>query len=543
MAGMVAMAAAAAVLALDAERRLLAARERLLAGDLASARGALEKVRWPGSAAAKAAGLALVRTALGEAAATPALAPLAWFEPEWILTGCIDRGELKAAQRLAGLLHGAGLPQAALYEAALRFDAGDLDGARAAMREPTFDPGARELGRRLERALREREAKAAPLLFDRTGALVGVLGEGGALLPLGAVAPFVEQAFARASLSPPPVPASGALRTTLDLELSRLAWEALGDRRGSIVLLDPRGGGVLAAVTDPLTAIGDPQAAFDQQREPASIAKLLTAAAAYRSELDADASIRQMRCTGVERYDGRPLWCPSPSGQLAGLDHAMAVSCNVAFANLAVSIGAPRLLEEYRRWGFDAPPTSLLGAAGRIERPPATLRELADLAIGLENSSLSPLHAALIAAVVANEGRLVEPRLVSGGCGWLGLAETAGPPAAVREVVAPALARRLAISMRAVLAYGTGWGLEPAGLSMAMKTGTAALPGHGYHVNYVGFAPAERPAVAFCIRVTGQRSAPRIHQDAREIAGRLFAGLAARRATLSLRNHAAGEMP
>ena len=62
-----------------------------------------------------------------------------------------------------------------------------------------------------------------------------------------------------------------------------------------------------------------------------------------------------MTCTGVERYGGKPLWCAWPAGPLEGLDHALAVSCNVAFANLGSARSAPeRLVEEYRLWGFDA---------------------------------------------------------------------------------------------------------------------------------------------------------------------------------------------
>jgi cell division protein FtsI/penicillin-binding protein 2 len=83
--------------------------------------------------------------------------------------------------------------------------------------------------------------------------------------------------------------------------------------------------------------------------------------------------------------------------------------------------------------------------------------------------------------------------------------------------------------MRAVMEYGTGFALEPPGFRVAMKTGTASLPRLGYHVNYLGFAPVERPSVAFCIRVTGQRSSPRIRADARAVTARLLAALAERR--------------
>jgi len=319
-----------------------------------------------------------------------------------------------------------------------------------------------------------------------------------------------------------------ALRLTLDLDLSRVATEALGKERGSIVIVEPTTGAVLAAVSDPLTARKEPLAAFEQQREPASIAKLLTAAAAYGSGHDADALIGRMTCSGVERYDGRPLWCPWPSGRLAGLDHALAVSCNIAFANLGLAVGRERLLQEYRRWGFDERPPALLGAAGHVETTPQDARQLADLAIGLELTSITPLHAALLAAAVANDGRMPEPSLVAGSSGPLGLRATSAPASPARVVTEARIARRLAQAMKAVPLYGTAAGVAPAGLELAMKTGTASAPGLGYHVNYVGFLPAARPPLAFCVRLTGCRTSPRVHAAAHAVTARLLEALSAR---------------
>jgi peptidoglycan glycosyltransferase len=296
------------------------------------------------------------------------------------------------------------------------------------------------------------------------------------------------------------------------------------------VLVEPRTGAVLAAVSDARTAAREGAAAFTQRREPASVAKVLTAAAAYRAGLDADAEIKRMTCTGVERYGGRPLWCPWPAGPLQGLDHALAVSCNVAFASLGVRLGGERVVEEYRRWGFDEP-GALLGAAGRVHTRPRTPRQVADLADGLTLVDVTPLHAALLAAVVANDGRMPEPRLLRGPCGRLGLADAPPPPPAGRDVLDPAIARRLRQAMQAVAESGTGAGLAPPGLGVAMKTGTAAERGQGYHVNYVGMLPLPDPGVAFCVRVTHERSSPRVTTAAREVTRRLLTGLADRQAT------------
>ncbi len=62
-----------------------------------------------------------------------------------------------------------------------------------------------------------------------------------------------------------------------------------------------------------------------------------------------------------------------------------------------------------------------------------------------------------------------------------------------------------------------------------MKTGTASERGKGYHVNYIGMTPLSDPAIAFCVRVTHERSSPAVTTAAREVTRRLLSGLADRR--------------
>ncbi len=170
----------------------------------------------------------------------------------------------------------------------------------------------------------------------------------------------------------------------------------------------------------------------------------------------------------------------------------------------------------------------MLGGAGRVHTLPRGDRDVADLSVGLEKADVTPLHAALLAAVVASEGRLAEPRLLLGEGGVLGLVDAGDGSPATREVLSAAVARRLRQAMEAVALEGTGGGLAPAGLRVAMKTGTAAEPGRGYHVNYIGMAPLPDPAVAFCVRVTNERTSPVVTTAAREVTRRLLHRLAER---------------
>ena len=516
-----------AALALFAARDVARGRERLLAGDAAAAGAAFARARrWPGTSAAAWAGEVAAAARAGRPALEPIpLADLEPLDPEALVLSALGEGRLDAAGALADLARRAGHPLGSLYAAVLAFDRGDERGARTLAADSPVPLASRGPGSRLERAL---ENGAATLLLDRRGELAAAVGREGAIGTEEGVAPLLAGVLERL----PALPPGAAVRLSIDLDLSRLAREALGGRRGSIVLVEPRTGAVLAAVSDARTQEQEGPAAFTQRREPASIAKVLTSAAAYRAGLDADAEIKRMTCSGVERYGGKPLWCAFPAGPLEGLDHALSVSCNIAFANLGTRLGAERMVSEYRLWGFDAPGGALLGAAGRVHTPPRTPRQVADLSVGLELADVTPLHAALLAAVVANDGRLPEPRLVTGGCSRLGLTDQPLPLPPDREVLAPALAARLRRAMEAVAVHGTGAGLAPPGFPLAMKTGTAAERGHGYHVNYIGMAPLPEPALVFCVRVTDERSSAVVTTAAREVTRRFLAGLADRRAAL-----------
>ncbi len=531
--GLVALAASSAVLAwlgLTAAVDLARGRERLLAGDTVAAAAAFARARrWPGASAAARVGEAVATAAAGRpgGAAVPLDALLA-LAPEALLLAALEEGRLDAAAALGDLARRSGFALAPLYEAAAALERGDESGARALAAESTVPLDSRGLGVRLRRAREARGEGAATLLLDRHGELAGTVARDGAPAAESETAPLLAGVLERTEA----LPAGLAVRLSIDLGLSRAAREALGERRGSIVLVEPRTGAVLAAVSDERTVAAEGAAAFTQRREPASIAKVLTSAAAYRAGLDADAEIGHMSCTGVERYGGKPLWCAFPAGRLDGLDHALAVSCNVAFANLGTRLGAERMVAEYRAWGFDAGGDALLGAAGRVHAPPLHPRQVADLSVGLEVADVTPLHAALLAAVVANDGLLPVPRLVTGRCGMLGLTDTPAPLPRASVVVAPAIARRLRQAMEAVATFGTGASLAPRGFALAMKTGTAAEPGRGYHVNYIGAGPLPDPTFAFCVRVTNERSSPAVTRAAREVTGRLLAALAERRASL-----------
>jgi peptidoglycan glycosyltransferase len=529
-------------------------RERLLAQSPGAAEVFfVQASRWPTNAGPAAAGRALARAATGRLPEeNPSLSDLAPLEPVAVLDAALERGDLAGARAIAALLTGAGHPLGPLYGAAVALERGDEVEARRLAADSPVPLRCREVGRRVAQALEARDGDATSLVRDRRGALVGWLDREGRLTLADGVDPLLVPPYsetparrrrrAEDPAEPPPywlpprdvaaAARTGGLRLTLDLDLARLALDSLGRWRGTIVLLEPRTGAILAAVSDPRTIGREGPAAFTQRREPASISKVITAAAAYRNGIDAQEAISRMTCRGVERYGGQPLWCSWKAGDLAGLDHALAISCNIAFANLGILVGHDGLLGELRRWGFDADEGAMMGAAGRVHTLPRTPRQLADLSVGLTVSDITPLHAALLATVVANGGTMPAPRLVTGACGPVGVADPVAVLVPARRVIDPETVPPLRRAMQAVALYGTGAGLAPRGFPIAMKTGTAAEYRKGYHVNYIGLAPTPDASVVFCVRITYRPNSRAVNRAAREVTAALLAGLADRRDAL-----------
>ena len=204
---------------------------------------------------------------------------------------------------------------------------------------------------------------------------------------------------------------------------------------------------------------------------------------------------------------------PDPSG----------ISCNVAFASLGVSVGRDGLLDELRRYGFGRPLGSFAG--GRIVQGWGDDRQLADLSIGLDDTELTPLHGALIAAVMANDGVMPEPTLIRAEDGRLGLHPRPVPRGAGRQVLDPAWLPEILDAMEMVSSRGTGRGMAPRSFPVAMKTGTASHPQHGFHVNYIGIGPMPDARVAWSVRITHQPTSRKVRTAAREVTRRLLRNL------------------
>ena len=204
----------------------------------------------------------------------------------------------------------------------------------------------------------------------------------------------------------------------------------------------------------------------------------------------------------------------------ATLAYGLGKSQNAIIAKFATRNLTPDKLERMAHaFGFgEAIPFDVPFEPSHIDVPADDHLEFARTAAGFWHSTLSPLHGALLAATVANQGTMPTPHLIERAVGSEGQPLTL-PASHGRSVMTPAVAREVGQMMELTTRMGTAKGafhdrkghpLLP--VSVAGKTGTlSAQTDKGYlgYSWFVGYAPADHPKIAFAV-VIGNHASWRI---------------------------------
>ena len=341
------------------------------------------------------------------------------------------------------------------------------------------------------------------------------------------------------------------IRTTLDLELQRFVVEGFPEnRRGAVVVLDPRNGEILALHSaptyDPNLFIGgvDPdvweamrtapdhplinrviQAAYP----PASPWKLLLASIALRRGIVTMDSKMTIPCRGGLQYYNRffRCWRVEGHGDIT-LAEAITHSCDVYFYQLGLKLGLTTLLQDAGALGMNEPlgidlpnerssffPTSTEYFNRRYGSRGWTNAVTLNLAIGQGENTQTPLNVAHFYAMLANpDGRAPVPHLVG---------ESRSSPRSLQ--LTPQQLGDLREALVSVVEEGTATASRIAALHIAGKTGTAQNAQGLDHGWFVAFAPAEQPRVVVAAIVEfsehGSRVAPMVTRIvARHLLGR-----------------------
>jgi membrane peptidoglycan carboxypeptidase len=284
----------------------------------------------------------------------------------------------------------------------------------------------------------------------------------------------------------------------------RVPWAAA-------VLLEPSTGRVLAMAEHSQREPGKRGLSLEARAPAASVFKIVTSSALLHRGFAPGNEVcfhgGQHRVMPANLADD-----PRRDRACLSLSSALGKSANVVFAKLADrALNAGLLRAEADRFLFN----QTIPFAQKIETSRADIPEepfaLATTAAGFGRVRLSPLHGAVVAAIVANGGIFVPPDVVASTTGAAMPAMT-GP----RRVLDERVAAELGAMMRTTVTEGTGRRAFRAprsskssmqGLTVAGKTGSLseADPFRDYSW-FVGFAPADNPKVAFAVVVVNDRS-------------------------------------
>lgn len=289
---------------------------------------------------------------------------------------------------------------------------------------------------------------------------------------------------------------------------------------GSIVVLDPKNGEILAMASAPHFNPNDYNTSSPTSRrnravmdrfEPGSTMKVFSMAAALagRSVKPKDTIYCEeghMPIDNVVIHDTHVSKWLSPT-------QILQVSSNIGIAKIALGLGAQKLYESYRRFGFgEKPSLPLPGMAAGTLRPRGRSWvpvETAAAAFG-QGISVSNLQLTVALAALANKGRLLEPVLIRRITDSTGRVLTEASPKIRRRVVSARIAR-LVTEMMSSVTEGEGTGVEAAipGYRVAGKTATAQKidPNTGryndthYVASFFGYVPAQRPRIVVSVVV------------------------------------------
>ncbi len=343
-------------------------------------------------------------------------------------------------------------------------------------------------------------------------------------------------------------PTDGAdIVLTINAGLQRIAETELGNAiketraaSGSIVILDPKTGAILAMAVLPTADLNEyfksanagryVNTAIMSEYEPGSVFKIITVAAGLDAGTISPGSV--FDDNGSLAFGGITV---SNHDRIAPgrvtLTQVLQKSLNVEAAKISIGLGVERFYEYVNRFGFGAITRVELGGetAGAVKAPGDGRWRDSDLATNGygQGISVTPLQMAVAVAAVANQGKLMHPFIIS---------ETQDPtgritrtqPQVVRQVIRPETAKVLTqLLADAIVAESTNKAVVP-GYRVAGKTGTAQIPTYGGYdprwtiASFAGFLPADDPRLVILVKL----DKPQTSEWGSQVASPVFASVA-----------------
>ncbi|TDW30230.1 peptidoglycan D,D-transpeptidase FtsI family protein [Cryobacterium psychrophilum] len=314
-------------------------------------------------------------------------------------------------------------------------------------------------------------------------------------------------------------PKGAAVETTIDPIAQQAAWDALGDKTGSVVMLEPKTGRILAMVSKPsfdpnllsvhnnadvtnsyqelLNDAGNPliNRAINSLNPPGSVFKLVVVTAALESgKFTAESTFPN---PGTFQLPGSSSIVTNSGGGTCGegdtvtIANALRLSCNIPMAELGLQLGDEAIRETAEKFGFNDTFSTPLRATKSNYPQTLDKAQTALSSFGQTNVRATPLQMAVVSAAIANGGVAMKPNMVEEI-----LAPDLSPlqsfePEVLRRVMSTETAASLTAMMVNNVQDGAASNARIDGVKVAGKTGTAENGStEPYTLWFTGFAPA-----------------------------------------------------
>lgn len=415
----------------------------------------------------------------------------------------------------------------------------ELPGLRIEIQPKRYYPGGQKAAHMLGYVgeISEKEIKNMSTENYRTGGIIGKSGieknseqwlrgtDGGKQVLVNAKGHQIETLGCKE-----PVPGSNIF-LTIDYKIQKIAEEAIGNKRGSIVVMDPRNGKILGMVSRPafdLNIFTKPisrkewkklntgkhsvfiNRAIQGEYPPASTFKVVDAIAALEEGLIGSCST--FTCTGSLQVGNRTFRCWKRGGHgTLNIIEGIVNSCDVFFYQLGRRVGPEKIALYAKKLGLNEPTGIDIPGEKRGLIPDPSWKkhkfgtswypgDTANMSIGQGYVLTTPIQMANVFCTIANGGTLYKPYIVKRILSADGKLIKETSPHIIRELhLKPQTIKILIDALSSVVSRGTGYKAKVKGIKVAGKTGTSENPHGADHAWFIGFAPVDEPEICVCV--------------------------------------------
>ena len=331
---------------------------------------------------------------------------------------------------------------------------------------------------------------------------------------------------------------------TIDYNLQSIAEKYLEQavienkctRGGNVIMMNPSTGDILAMATYPNYNLNAPSEPYNEKLksvwdtlssedrtaklgevyknravsdgyEPGSTFKILTAAIALEENITETDIKKDFFCNGSLHVGDRDIECWKKDGShgYQTLREALEHSCNPAFMELGARIGARTLYKYYRAFGlFDKPGVGLSGEACGVfhDEEKITSVDLATMSFG-QRITITPLHLISAVSAIANDGILMQPRIVKQIINSDTGVVTNIEPVEIRQVISKETSEKMRDLLHSVVLHGSGSNAAVEGYAIGGKSGTSepleSKADEGYVSSFIAISPIENTQLAILV--------------------------------------------